>query len=377
MTCVKTPLLSIAINHVAKDGLEYTVTHKVILDTLNQNSHPIAVTMGDPSGIGPDVSLKSWLLRQEHNLPPFYLISDPAFCRKRSQRLDIAVPLVEIHDPSEAAEIFDKALPVYPLSLETGITAGQANLEAGPSVIKSIRTAVLHIADNKAAAVVTNPIQKSLLYKIGFEHPGHTEYLAALAGEIFGQNNAQAVMMLAANDFYVVPATIHIPLKDVFKTLTTELLIKTAQIVAHDLKKYFAIPAPRLALTGLNPHAGEAGALGSEEDEIIKPAIAHLQANSIDVKGPYPGDTLFHAAARKTYDAAIAMYHDQALIPVKTLYFDIGVNITLGLPFIRTSPDHGTAYDIAGSGKADPRSLIEAIKRAHQMSSHSAAFDMA
>jgi len=214
--------------------------------------------------------------------------------------------------------------------------------------------------------VVTNPVSKSHLYRAGFAFPGHTEYLASLAsGEA---TPLRPVMMLVAGPFKVVPTTIHIPLKDVERTLTRDLLAETIKITDRDLRRFFGYDRPRLAITGLNPHAGEQGSLGREEVEIIEPVIAEAQGQGLDVSGPYPADTLFHEAARQRYDAAICMYHDQALVPFKTLAFEEGVNVTLGLPFIRTSPDHGTAFDIAGTGKSNPRSLIEALRLASAMS---------
>ncbi len=223
-----------------------------------------------------------------------------------------------------------------------------------------------------AAAVVTNPVAKNVLYRSGFAEPGHTEYLAKLADEMTGIA-AHPVMMLWSPELAVVPVTIHLPLREVMARLTTELITSTGRIVARDLKERFGIARPRLAIAGLNPHAGEDGALGEEDGTVVAPAVARLRAQGIDARGPLPADTLFHAAARATYDAALAMYHDQALIPIKTLAFDHAVNVTLGLPFVRTSPDHGTAFDIAGTGRADPSSLIAALQLAQRLSANAPA----
>jgi 4-hydroxythreonine-4-phosphate dehydrogenase len=221
----------------------------------------------------------------------------------------------------------------------------------------------------RADAVVTNPIAKSVLYRSGFSDPGHTEYLARLAAEFSGGQVPQPVMMLWSPELAVVPVTVHMPLRDVPARLTRDLIVTTGRIVAHDLAGRFGIPHPRLAFAGLNPHAGEDGALGAEDADIIAPAVATLRAEGFDVRGPLPADTMFHAAARARYDAALCMYHDQALIPIKTLAFDHGVNVTLGLPFVRTSPDHGTAFDIAGTGRANPDSLAAALRLAHRLAS--------
>lgn len=331
---------------------------------------PFALTMGDPSGIGPDITLQAWLARHEYNVPTFFSVADRAILQDRAKHIGYDILIKEISEPEQAFATFDHALPVLPLSpifVKTQITPGQAQLEAAEVILQSIRLAVQLIQQGRVGAVITNPIQKSVLYQSGFSHPGHTEFLGELSKKVFTQSHCNPVMMLAAEDLRVVPATIHIPLKDVFRHLTEALLVSTAHTLVDGLQRYFACPSPRLAFTGLNPHAGENGALGNEDDEIIRPALNKLADQGYYVTGPHPADTIFHQAVRKTYDAVIAMYHDQALIPVKTIGFDTGVNITLGLPFIRTSPDHGTAYDIAGSGKANPRSLIEALKVAHHM----------
>ena len=274
---------------------------------------------------------------------------------------------------ADALAVFDEGLPVIPISLARPARPGIPAAENGPATILSIRRAVLDVADGEAAAIVTNPIAKSVLYQAGFEHPGHTEYLEVLAREIWPAAQANAVMMLVSSELRVVPLTIHVPLKTVPSLLTTEKIVSTARIVARALTRDFGIANPRVAIAGLNPHAGEAGALGTEEQEIIEPAIKALKREGFNVTGPHSADTMFHGAARRLYDAAIAMYHDQALIPIKTLAFDEGVNVTLGLPFIRTSPDHGTAFDIAGKGLASPRSLKAALKLAAEMTARRAS----
>jgi 4-hydroxythreonine-4-phosphate dehydrogenase len=254
-----------------------------------------------------------------------------------------------------------------PLEASVSAEAGKPDSTSAPSVIESIETAVRLVRAGEARAVITNPIAKHVLYDAGFQHPGHTEFLAALAGQ--DGNTYHPVMMLWSEELAVVPVTVHIPLSSVPSVLTTELIVLTGRIVARELKERFGLARPRLALAGLNPHAGESGAMGMEDQAVITPAIMALRAEGIAVSGPLPADTMFHARARKSYDAALAMYHDQALIPIKTIAFDEAVNVTLGLPFVRTSPDHGTAFDIAGKGIARPDSLIAAIKLAARLGS--------
>ncbi len=328
-------------------------------------SRPLALTLGEPAGIGPDITLLAWRRRTEHRLPPFYLLGDPDFLTRRAARLGLNVP-VAVVTPEAAATAFATALPV--VRLETAVTAeaGHPDASSAPSAIEAIRRAVADVLDGRAAAVVTNPIAKAVLYRSGFAEPGHTEFLGTLAEEITGKA-AHPVMMLWSPELAVVPITIHLPLSEVPGRLTTELIVETGRIVARDLAQRFGIAHPRLAVAGLNPHAGEEGALGAEDRTIIVPAVAQLRAEGIDARGPLPADTMFHARARAGYDVALCMYHDQALIPIKTLAFDHGVNVTLGLPFVRTSPDHGTAFDIAGSGCADPTSLAEALKLAARL----------
>jgi 4-hydroxythreonine-4-phosphate dehydrogenase len=327
---------------------------------------PLALTLGDPAGIGPDITLLAWLAQRHEPIPPFVLLGDAAVLDERAEALGLRVPIATIAEAEAAEGRFAEELPVLPIPVAGTVIPGRPDQAAVPAVQQSIEQAVRLVKQGEARAVVTNPISKSMLYRGGFAFPGHTEYLAALAAE--GGKVPHPVMMLAAGPLRVVPVTIHIPLKDVPRALSTALVLSTIEITAADLSRYFAIARPRLAVSGLNPHAGEDGGLGREEIDIIAPAIKAAQARGLDVTGPHPADTLFHEGARATYDAAICMYHDQALVPFKTLAFADGVNVTLGLPFVRTSPDHGTAFAIAGTGKASPRSLIEALRLADAMS---------
>lgn len=327
---------------------------------------PLALTMGDPAGIGPDITLRAWMGRDQSNVPPFVALTDPDLILARADALGLSPEICVLDRAAEAPDQFSRALPILPIPLSTRIEPGQPDRTAAPAIQASIEQAVDLAFGGRVRAVVTNPISKAVLYDAGFSFPGHTEYLARLA-ELQG-HPAFPVMLLAAEELKVVPVTIHIPLSRVPDTLTTGLLLETIRVTEQGMRRYFGIERPRLALTGLNPHAGEAGAVGDEEARIIAPAIAAAQAEGLDVQGPYPADTLFQAEARAAYDVALAMYHDQALIPIKTLAFDRGVNVTLGLPFLRTSPDHGTAFAIAGTGRARPDSLIEALKLADRMS---------
>jgi 4-hydroxythreonine-4-phosphate dehydrogenase len=328
---------------------------------------PLALTLGEPAGIGPDITLAAWVKRADFGLPPFYVVGDADFLTRRAERLGLKVAIREI-DPEETREVFAAALPVVPLDERVTAEPAHPDASSAPAAIASIRRAVAAVLAGRAHAVVTNPIAKSVLYRNGFAEPGHTEYLAKLAQAHTGKA-VQPVMMLWSPDLAVVPVTIHLPVRDVPGALTTELIVSTGRIVARDLEVRFGIALPRLAVAGLNPHAGEDGMLGEEDLAVVAPAVARLRAEGIDARGPLPADTMFHAAARKSYDAALAMYHDQALIPIKTLAFDHAVNVTLGLPFVRTSPDHGTAFDIAGTGRASPASLVAALKLAAQLAS--------
>ncbi|HTT49318.1 MAG TPA: 4-hydroxythreonine-4-phosphate dehydrogenase PdxA [Pseudolabrys sp.] len=326
---------------------------------------PLALTLGEPAGIGPDLTLAVWQRRNELNLPPFYLIGDVDFLGRRARLLGLDVPLAAV-TPAEAAAAFARALPVVPLDLAVTATPGKPDAASAPAAIASIRRAVADVLSGRAGAVVTNPVAKNVLYRSGFAEPGHTEFLAKLAAEATGKA-AHPVMMLWSAELAVVPVTIHLPLREVVSTLTAPLIVETGRIVARDLHARFGIARPRLAVAGLNPHAGEEGALGEEDRVIVAPAVQQLRAEGIDAIGPLPADTLFHARARANYDVALCMYHDQALIPIKTLAFDNAVNVTLGLPFVRTSPDHGTAFDIAGTGRGDPSSLVAALALAARL----------
>jgi 4-hydroxythreonine-4-phosphate dehydrogenase len=329
-------------------------------------SRALALTIGEPAGIGPDITLAAWRHRVELGLPPFYLLGDPEFLTRRAKALKLDVPIAAV-DPADAVEAFSNALPVVPIGGPVTADPGRPDASSAPAAIGAIRRAVEDVMAGAAGAVVTNPIAKSVLYRAGFTDPGHTEYLAKLVEDMTG-SHVLPVMLLWSHELAVVPVTIHIPLKDVPGKLTTDLLVETGRIVARDFARGFGIARPRLAVAGLNPHAGEDGEMGDEDIAIVAPAVARLKADGIDVRGPLPADTMFHAAARAQYDVALCMYHDQALIPIKTLAFDTGVNVTLGLPFVRTSPDHGTAFDIAGTGRADPSSLIAALKLAARLS---------
>ena len=319
--------------------------------------------MGEPAGIGGEIALTAWrVLREDPGAAPFFLIDDPARLQRLAAASGIDVPIAEIGAAAMAAERFTSALPVLPLDLPAKAAPGHPDPANASAVIEAIGMAVDLVQRGEAGAVVTNPIHKHTLYEAGFEFPGHTEYLAHLAG-----GGTAPVMLLLCPELKVVPVTVHLPLAKVAGALTGEAIVHAGRVLATALKRDFGIAAPRLAVAALNPHAGESGALGREEIEIIAPAVETLREDGIEVSGPAPADTLFHAEARSRYDAALCMYHDQALLPLKTLDFHSGVNATLGLPFIRTSPDHGTAFDIAGQGKADARSLIAALKTAAEM----------
>ncbi len=325
---------------------------------------PLALTLGEPAGIGPDITIAAWLRRNELKLPPFYLVGDPTFIGERAKALGVEIPLADV-SAGKAVEAFATALPVQATGHGITAKAGHPDDSSAPAALASIRQAVADVRSGRASAVVTNPIAKNVLYRAGFKHPGHTEYLAELAAS--GGRPLLPVMMLWSPLLAVVPVTIHVSLREAIDQLSSELIVSTGRIVAAELRKHFGLAHPRLAVTGLNPHAGEDGTLGTEDKTMIAPAIEMLRSDGIDARGPLPADTTFHEAARKTYDCALCMYHDQALIPIKTLAFDDAVNVTLGLPFIRTSPDHGTAFDIAGTGRANPASLIAALRLAERM----------
>jgi 4-hydroxythreonine-4-phosphate dehydrogenase len=326
---------------------------------------PLALTLGEPAGIGPDLALTVWHRRAELNLPSFYIVADAEFLRHRATRLGLDVPLA-IVPPGAAAATFATALPVVLVDVAVTAEPGSPDGSSARAAIASIRRAVADVLAGSAAAIVTNPVAKNVLYSWGFAEPGHTEFLATLVQEATGKV-LRPVMMLWSPELAVVPVTIHLPLREIFERLSVELVVETGRIVARDLSTRFCLPRPRLAVAGLNPHAGENGAFGEEDRTIVAPAVKQLVADGIDARGPLPADSLFHKDARASYDAALCMYHDQALIPIKTLAFDHAVNVTLGLPFVRTSPDHGTAFDIAGKGLADATSLIAALRLAARL----------
>jgi len=332
---------------------------------------PLALTLGEPAGIGPELTIDIWRRRAELHIPPFYVVGDPALYRDRARMLGLDLPVKAV-TPSGADSAFDSALPVVPLDMTVTARPGTPDDTSAPAAIASIRRAVDDVMAGRASAVVTNPIAKNVLYRSGFAEPGHTEFLAKLAEEATGRA-VHPVMLLWSPELAVVPVTIHLPLKDVVSRLSKDLIVETGRITARDLRERFGIARPRLAVAGLNPHAGENGTLGEEDRDMVAPAVHLLRAEGIDATGPLPADTLFHAGARAAYDVALCMYHDQALIPIKTLAFDHGVNVTLGLPFVRTSPDHGTAFDIAGTGKADPSSLVAALTLAARIATPAAS----
>ncbi|MCR9139152.1 MAG: 4-hydroxythreonine-4-phosphate dehydrogenase PdxA [Alphaproteobacteria bacterium] len=328
---------------------------------------PLAITMGDPAGIGPDITMAMWQELHPDDRRGFVVHACPALYHDRARRLGYDLKIVEV-DPSEPSRIIDGTFPIAPLSNKVRANPGAPNRDNAAAIIESIERAVDLTIAGKAAAVVTNPIAKAQLYDSGFTFPGHTEFLAELAARHTGKS-VKPVMMLAGPRLRAVPVTIHIALRDVHLRITADEIIATSQIVAADLKSRFGISEPRLSLAGLNPHAGESRALGDEDQDIILPAVSHLKAEGIAATGPHPADTMFHEEARHRYDAAICMYHDQALIPAKALDFDKTVNVTLGLPFVRTSPDHGTAFDLAGSGLARTDSLVAAMRLARSLAS--------
>jgi 4-hydroxythreonine-4-phosphate dehydrogenase len=322
---------------------------------------PTILTMGEPSGIGGEIALKAWL--SNHNeLPPFCIIDSPARLQNICSSLSLNTNITEISSIEETANVFSKSLPVLPLKLPEDAIPGELNALNSPAVILAIKEAVKLVQTGRANAVVTNPIHKNILYKSGFSYPGHTEYLASLANV-----ETEPVMMLVSERLRVIPVTRHVSIREAINNLTSELIVETAVIADKALRQDFGISNPRIAIAGLNPHAGEGGAMGNEEKNCIEPAIHILAEKGLSVTGPEPPDTLFHHQARTTYDVVLCMYHDQALIPIKTLDFETAVNVTLGLPFIRTSPDHGTALNIAGKGSASEKSLIAALRMANKM----------
>lgn len=332
-------------------------------DTGTHNEpQPLALTMGEPAGIGGELTLLAWRALSPTQTTPYFVVDDPARLADLASRIAPEIPIEAIAAPADAAAVFPRAVPVLPMTVAKAVTPGKPVRENAAAVINSIEQAVKLVRAGDAAAVVTNPIHKQTLYDGGFRFPGHTEFLADLAG-----GGATPVMMLACPGLRVVPVTVHLPLARAAGALSADAIVHAGRVTATALRADFAIARPRLAIAALNPHAGEGGALGREEIDIIVPAIAELRAAGFDVIGPAPADTLFHPKARETYDAVLCMYHDQALIPLKTIDFEHGVNITLGLPFVRTSPDHGTAFGIAGTGQANPASLLAAMATARDM----------
>ena len=316
---------------------------------------PIAISMGDPAGIGPEIIAKSWVARRKNALPPFFAIGETdAFAA-----LGVC-PVKTISDPGEARGVFPKALPVLPISDGDSTVAGNPCVHGARNALMALEMGVGLTRSGAACALVTGPVSKARLYAIGFTHAGQTEFVA----ERCGVSPDNAVMMLAGPSLRVVPITTHVPLAQVAELLSVDLLVARGLATARGLRRNFGIEDPRLAFAGFNPHAGEQGAIGREEIEHIVPAIELLKREGVVASGPFAADTMFHARARATYDAALCCYHDQALIPLKTLHFDEGVNITLGLPIVRTSPDHGTAFDIAGKGIAEPGAMVAAIRMA-------------
>lgn len=324
-------------------------------------SRPLILTSGEPAGVAPEITAGAWRALRNESACVFTLIGDRDYWQARNP----GVPIKAITSLAEAREVFGIALPVLDRPLAAQPRPGIIATETAPQVIAAIDEAVALAFAGEAAGIVTNPIQKEALYGAGFRHQGHTDYLAHLSAR--HGHKVQEVMMLVAEDLRAIPITVHIPLKDVPQAITGDAILAQARVTARDLTRYFGIARPRLAVTGLNPHAGENGTMGREEIDIIKPALATLRAEGYNVLGPLPADTAFHPEARAAYDAILCMYHDQALIPVKTLDFHGGINVSLGLPFIRTSPDHGTALGIAGQGIANPKSLIAAIRLAARM----------
>ncbi len=324
---------------------------------------PLALTMGEPAGIGGELTLKTWL-RRERDIPPFVVLDDADRLEALATRLGLTIPVVRVATATDAVAVFQHALPVLHHPLAVPVEPGQPNPANAVVVRDIIAHAVTLAMGQQVCAIVTNPIHKAVMYRGGFSFPGHTEFLADLVG-LAGKE----VMMLACPSLRVVPVTGHVSLREAIQTLRVETIVATALTTAQALRERFHLATPRLAVAGLNPHAGEDGAMGREDLDIIAPAVALIRASGVLVEGPLPPDTMFHAAARERYDAAVCMYHDQALIPLKTIGFELGVNITLGLPFVRTSPDHGTAFALAGTGTADEGSLVEALRIAATMGS--------
>jgi 4-hydroxythreonine-4-phosphate dehydrogenase len=316
---------------------------------------PLAVALGDPAGIGPEIVTKSWTMRESLLLPPFFVVGS----REGVQAVWDG-PIASIADPSEAAGCFGHALPLLQLGDGDPVTPGAPDLEGARNAFDALELALGLTRSGAASALVTGPVSKAQLYLVGFTHPGQTEFVA----ERCGISAEMVVMMLVGPTLKTVPVTTHIPFQDVPGALTIERIVAKGRTTVKGLQRQFGIAEPRLAVAGLNPHAGESGSLGREEIDIVIPAIERLREEGFDVSGPHAADAMFHARRRATYDAALCLYHDQALVPLKTLHFDEGVNMTLGLPIVRTAPDHGTAFEIAGKNIADPGAMIAALRTA-------------
>ena len=325
---------------------------------------PLVVSLGDPAGIGAEVIAKSWERRRSEVLPPFFVVGPIA-----AVRAVWSGPVEAIAAPGEAADCFDRALPVLSVGEGGAVTPGAPDLEGARSALDSLELAVGLARSGAASALVTGPVSKAQLYGIGFTHPGQTEFVA----ERCGVASSKVAMMLAGPTLRTVPVTTHVPLAEVAARLSEELIVARGRATIRGLRRLFGIERPRLAVAGFNPHAGEGGNLGREEIDLISPAIERLRDEDAEVSGPHAADAMFHEKSRERFDAALCMYHDQALIPLKALHFDEGVNITLGLPIVRTSPDHGTAFDIAGRGRADPAATIAAIRLADSCARRTAA----
>ena len=332
---------------------------------------PLGLTMGDPAGVGGEISLQAWLARRIGG-PIFVALDDPDRLLALASKLGLSVDIRIVASVSEASTVFPHALPVLPVRLSVPVVPGRSDPANAPAVLRSIQQAAALAMAGEIGGVVTNPIHKAALYAAGFTHPGHTEFLAELTGA-----RDKPIMMLACPVLRVVPVTVHASLRDAILSLDTKAIVTATRITAAAMRRDFGVAKPRLAVAGLNPHAGESGALGREEITIIAPAIEILRAEGHDVSGPWSPDTMFTADAREKYDVAICMYHDQGLIPLKTLDMHHGVNVTLGLPIVRTSPDHGTAFDIAGKGVADPSSLIAALDLAAALAARRALAEAA
>lgn len=324
---------------------------------------PLAVALGDPAGIGPEIAALAWAARQERDLPPFFVVGDA-----RSIEAVWNGPVARIFDPGDAVEAFGEALPLIQVEDAGEIVPGSPNMAGARCALDSLELAVGLARSDGVRGVVTAPVAKAALYEVGFTFPGQTEFVAERCGIARGH----AVMMMAGPSLRTVPITIHIPLAIVPEALTLDLIVARARVTHRGLIRDFGIARPRLVIAGLNPHAGEHGALGREEIDTVIPAVEQLRSEGIDITGPMSADTMFHERARAQYDAALCLYHDQALVPIKTLHFDDGVNVTLGLPIIRTAPDHGTAFALAGTGQANPSAMIAAIRMAGECAAHRA-----